>query len=541
MSKRNGVLDIGFQNARLSPEERIFKSRLGYDVDLFDEAGEFNAVVKLADDTSQVAFLHFNEFKALDHEIKEHLKSYFLYLLPRYLPATLFNYHLVILFFVTKLNEGLSPDMAIEMTLMENPASNVTLMKSLVRFLILNEYEGISFEKAEEVLSLEGYTFNKNGYLSLFTLNEDLGPFTREELRVFNAAIQNETIHIADRLILALCIKFGLRPIQISLLKESDFVDDLELGICYLNIPRVKQKTRGRREEFSKRAIDDELAGLIKRVISSNKISYGALQLDSPPLFFSKVMLRTTGKFGRSIFSKASETTPLGDGYYRVSHKELFASVDKESNAHHLAPQLINKRLQSLVQFLPLSPRTGKPFHITPYRFRYTVGTNAVVEGMTEEEVADLLDHSSTLCVKHYFRYTREMWELLENATVKRSEQQHFTAAWNREDDLGGNIYGAEVIEVHAFTAIGKCQKEAACYLEPAVACYSCNNFCPNKDKFSHSNALTSLRERKYDIAKRVTASISKQLDEAIAGCEAAIAYSEGVEIVNIHQGGSGE
>ena len=79
MSKSNGVLDIGFQNARLSPEERIFKSRLGYDVDLFDEAGEFNAVVKLADDTSQITFLHFNGFESLDNELKGHLKSYFLY------------------------------------------------------------------------------------------------------------------------------------------------------------------------------------------------------------------------------------------------------------------------------------------------------------------------------------------------------------------------------------------------------------------------------------------------------------------------------
>jgi len=70
------------------------------------------------------------------------------------------------------------------------------------------------------------------------------------------------------------------------------------------------------------------------------------------------------------------------------------------------------------------------------------------------------------------------MWELLENATAKRTEQQHFTAAWNREEDLSGNIYGKEIIELHAFTAIGKCQKEAACYLEPAVACYSCDKFC---------------------------------------------------------------
>ena len=92
---------------------------------------------------------------------------------------------------------------------------------------------------------------------------------------------------------------------------------------------------------------------------------------------------------------------------------------------------------------------------------------------------------------------------------------------------------------MHAFTAIGKCQKEAACYLEPAVACYSCDKFCPNKETNSHKSALTSLRDRKEIVASNSTDSISKQLDEAIAGCKAAIAYSEGGEVVNIYKGGS--
>jgi integrase len=538
MIKGNNVADIGFQKPRLSPEERIFKSRLGYDVELFDEMGEFNAAVKMADDTSQVTTLYFSEFESIASDLKEHLKSYFIYLLPRYLPGSILLYNNAIRFFVSTLNEGLSPDMAIEKTLIEDPGRNVSVMKSLVQFLILNEYEGVSFEKAEEVLRLEGYTANKNNYLSLFTLDEELGPFTREELRVLNAALKNEEIHVADRLILALCIKFGLRPIQMSLLKESDFVEDEELGLFYLNVPRVKQNNRYRRTEFTKRFVDDELASLIKRVISSNKVSYEELQLDSPPLFYRKIQGRTEDG---SLFEKVSEEARLKKGFYRLTNDEHFAEPDKKAYAHHLSPRLFFHRLRNLVRYLPLSPRTGKPFHLTPYRFRYTVGTNAVVEGMTEEEVADLLDHSSTLCVKHYFRYTREMWELLENATVKRTEQQHFTAAWNREDDLSCNIYGLEVIELHAFTAIGKCQKEVACYLEPAVACYTCNKFCPNKEKASHGNALTSLKERKAAITDSAPASLSKQLDEAIAGCQAAIAYSEGAEVVIIHQGVSDE
>ncbi|HCH4287100.1 TPA: site-specific integrase, partial [Vibrio parahaemolyticus] len=115
--------------------------------------------------------------------------------------------------------------------------------------------EGISLDKAEEILNLKGYSNNKNSYLTLFTLDEDLGPFTREELRVLNSKLQVESLEVVDRLVLALCLEFGLRPIQIALIKESDFVEDLQLGICYLNIPRVKNNTKYRRLEFTKRIV----------------------------------------------------------------------------------------------------------------------------------------------------------------------------------------------------------------------------------------------------------------------------------------------
>jgi integrase len=515
----------------LSIEDRVIKSRLGYEVELFDENGEFKSIVKLADDTSRVYRLYFDEFKTLDGELKDHLKRFYLYLIPRYLPSTLSNYTPAICFFVSAINRGLSPDMAIELTLQDEPHRNVTVMKSLVQFLVLNEFDGISFEKTEEVLRLEGYSLNKNRYLSLFTLDEELGPFTREELRVLNTALENEELHVADRLILALCIRFGLRPIQISLLKEADFVEDADFGFCYLNIPRVKQRSQNRRSEFTKRAVDDELRVLIKEVISINNASFDKFNLDDAPLFYRRH--RGGDSRVRAIEVNGTKNLKL----YEIENEDFFAESNKRDYAHHISPLLVFHRLKNLVGLIPLSPRTGKPFHLTPYRFRYTVGTNAVIEGMTEEEVADLLDHSSTLCVKHYFRYTREMWEMLENATSNRTEQKHFTAAWNREDDLVGNMYGIEVIELHAFTAIGKCQKEKACYLEPAVACYSCNKFCPNKEKSSHSNALTSLKERKAEISERAPASLSKQLDEAIAGCQAALAYSEGIEVVSIHQG----
>jgi hypothetical protein len=426
--------------------------------------------------------------------------------------------HILIQGLIEQTNNGVSVDNAIENMARTNPNYSVNTAKKLIRYLILNEYQGLSLEKAEEILNLGGYTTGKNSYLTLFSLDEEMGPFTREELRVLSAALNYKEIHIADRLILALCIKFGLRPIQISLLKKRDFVEDVVTGVRYLNIPKVKQSTKFRRDQFTKRAVDDELADILREAISTNDDVYSKLDVSDQPLIYRKL-------------SGPAHTV------YNLKHRELWGYSVKASFAHHLRPCSVGHRISLLAEHLPLSPRTGKPFNLFPYRFRYTVGTNAVIEGMCEEEVAELLDHSSILCVKHYFRYIKEMWEILEDATIKRTEQNHFTAAWSRQDDLLGNIYGKEVIEIHSFTAIGKCQKEAACFLEPAVACYICDKFCPNKDSHAHENALISLKDRKEVVATRSTISLSKQLDEAIAGCRAAIAYSSGVYVVNIHQG----
>ncbi|EVT76513.1 phage integrase family protein [Vibrio parahaemolyticus V14/01] len=436
--------------------------------------------------------------------------------------------------FSREINCGSTINKVIDKLSSEKYIRLIPVLKSLIGFFILSEYEGISLDKAEEILNLKGYSNNKNSYLTLFTLDEDLGPFTREELRVLNSKLQVESLEVVDRLVLALCLEFGLRPIQIALIKESDFVEDLQLGICYLNIPRVKNNTKYRRLEFTKRIVSLELANLIKKVIENNKDKYGYLAVDSPPLIYKKINRNSTGVRCDNLLKKSRN-------FPRIERERFFRDINKPDLAFHVAPQTITKRLNAFSAHLPLSPRTGKKFHLNAYRFRYTIGTNAVIEGMTEEEVADLLDHRSTLCVKHYFRYTREMWEMLENATIKRTEQKHFTAAWCREEDLEGNIYGSEVIETHAFTAIGKCYKKTACYLEPAVACYTCDRFCPNKDKVAHSNALVYLKERQSIVAASSPTSLPKQLSEVIAGCEAAIAYSDGIDVVNIHQGEDNE
>ena len=158
---------------------------------------------------------------------------------------------------------------------------------------------------------------------------------------------------------------------------------------------------------------------------------------------------------------------------------QLYSDVGWEDITHHAAPNGIDYRLDCIDKILPLSPRTGRQFKMNAYRFRYTLGTTAVTNGLSEIEVASLLDHSETGSVKHYFHYTHEMFEILEASTLDRIENKFFTAAWAKES-IKGNIYDIDVIEPNTAITIGKCQKGSPCALEPAVACYQCDKFCPN-------------------------------------------------------------
>ena len=356
-------------------------------------------------------------------------------------------------------------------------------------------------------------------------------------------ALDNPYIHIEDRVILALCMIFGLRPIQISLLKQSDFIERPDMGISYLNVPRVKQKQPIRRTQFTKRILRPEIADLIRDLIKTHQQVFVDIDIQDPPLIMRRYYLFDTDhpykKEPANYYSGSKNPNWVED----LAHKEnpyqwIYDDNNNSDAGHHIASGQIDYRLKCIVYHLPLSPRTGRPFNLTAYRFRYTVGTTAVLEGMTEVEVADLLDHSNVGSVKHYFRYSREMFEILEEATNKRVEQQYFVAAWIREGEQEGNIYGKEIIEARHFTAIGKCQKNSVCMLEPAVACYQCDKFCPSKDLNAHTSALANLEEKVTSLKKNATGSVSHQLDEAVAGCKAAIAYSEGKQ-VNLIGGGS--
>jgi len=525
-----------FEEASIPERYQTVVSRLGIKTRIAN-SNSYLGSINILDTDSQVIAIHPSHFMTGDEELDRVMRPFLAHLVGSYMPKTLYHYEKLIDVFTSTYRHTQDLNGAIEDTVLnahQKGTSSIAPLRNLIRWFIAYEVEGLNLDLCEEVLELT-YGGGQNSYLALYSLDAENGPFVREELRILQSAALNPDIHLEDRVVLKLCLEFGLRPIQIGLLKQSDFIVDDKLDLAYLRIPRVKQKHQYRRTEFTDRLVSSELREMLAQLIQVhyNLYSEANLNLSDAPL-----IMRRHSFFGADnknhpyIMSRSSDY-----GQKRITnthrHKEEFIAANLEDVTHHIASQQIDYRLDCIADLLPNSPRTGRPFQMNAYRFRYTLGTNAVTQGMTEIEVQNLLDHSSHGSVKHYFHYTHEMFEILEESTLDRIENKFFTAAWRKEEVIG-NIYGEEIIEPQFATSIGKCQKGSPCTLEPAVACYQCDKFCPNKNAEAHKSQLESLKGR-ADVAKKVSnREVAHQFDEAVAGCIAAIAYSEGQNVFSI-------
>ena len=534
--------EILFTDEALIPENyRLTTSRLGQSVELASDS-QFYSEITIFDSNSSITKLHPRYWMSGDEELDRVMRPFLKRMIERYMPRTLISFEKQISLFIDLFKDSDDLNESLNNAVLKSKSKgykDISPLRQLIRWFIAYEVDGLELDIALDILRLE-YGGNQNSYLALYGLDAESGPFLREELRILHQAALNPNIHLEDRVVLKLCLEFGLRPIQIALLKQSDFILDTQLKLAYLNIPRVKQKHQYRRVEFTNRLVSDELAQMIIQLIDVHELLYSQgdstidYSLNDAPL----IMRRHSYWHGDSTnnpYILANNSPDASKKLISNQHgyfKE-YAELGWQDITHHIPPQGIDYRLDSIAKRLPLSPRTGRPFQMNAYRFRYTLGTNAVIEGATEIEVASLLDHSSLGSVKHYFHYSQEMFEVLEAATLDRVENKFWTAAWSKHA-MEGNVYDVDIVEPETAITLGKCQKGSPCTLEPAVACYGCDKFCPTKDVEGHRKALNSLTKRAEKAAQSCTRAVAHQFDEAIAGCTAAIAYAEGEEVFSI-------
>jgi len=512
----------------LPRSERFMRNRLDYEVEIKDKTSNWLSPVILPDDNGSVLRLYTNNLFTEDDEINKIIDSFIIWCIRSYMPKTMYSVQKALEVFVSnfRLQKNITKalDDSFTQLALKSDSKPIAPLKRLIQFLISFEAPDFDIDTALELLSIE-IGGNPNEFHSLYTMDAELGPFTREELRLIDECILNESAPLDSRIIMSLCRDFGLRPIQISLLKQSDFQRHPKTNVAWLNVPRVKQRNQWRRSEFSKRIISNKTADMIKEMIEGNKWIVSIFEQRTPPLF--------QRHFDKSRVLSKNFKARMSDAYN--PYEDIFTDKKKDF-AFHLSTTAINWRLKRLHLYMPLSPRTGNIFQLNLYRFRYTVGTNAVLEGMTEPEVAMLLDHSHLGSVRHYFKNTREFWELIEKATSSRAEQKHFAVAFITKAPEEQNLYVKDVVEKVNFTSIGKCHKGSPCSYEIAVSCYSCQEFKPNNDIEAHQSAELYIKDQIEWLRNNSSdGHITRQYDEAMAGCAASISLAQGGDVVGIY------
>ena len=364
---------------------------------------------------------------------------------------------------------------------------NDNYLQGAFRFVISNSVEEAIWGFDESLLhELNEISRNRsNLHLSITMLDHENGPFVQHEIQAITEGLENENISVRERVIVRLLMQFGLRPIQLYLLREEDFVFDSIKGEYYLHIPRVKGKfARHRRKTFTTRGpLAPELAANIKELIGINQ------------------GIGTPEGCARALFITRHPRTELLSGPFHEYASHRATSFFK------YALKRIERRLNIISRY------TNERLHLTAYRFRYTLATTMVLNGYSQEDVAAALDHDSLESVSHYFRNTHEIAEYLDATISDSTEHQLATAKWAGfvdEDYPEGST-----IHLEDIAGLGKCLNPEPCPYHPAVSCYGCNLFKPFKTA-NHQAALINIKAIVKDNKESSSGPVKQQLDYAL-------------------------
>ena len=373
-------------------------------------------------------------------------------------------------------------------------------LRQFVKFGIANDYWGFNDELELKISEVAVKAIGCKERVSM--LDHEYGPFTRTEIAQITTAIQGESVKIEYRVLVSLAKKFGLRPIQLALLREDDVYYDKSKLAWYILIPRVKGRVaqlRRTKGNFTLRELPTELAEDIVQLVQEHS---------------TLIKTDTEGKLlPRPLFK--AET--LNQSYLSNNRLKPFAWHTTAAKISQFFIQKLPRLLN--IQSMHCKDDSGAPYllKMNAYRFRYTLGTRMVLEGKTPEEVALALDHSSTASVRHYFRYNQDLIDFIDDTFEGSTSLKNSALRWQGyfidEDD---NIEGS-LIKISDVLSLGKCLKKTLCEYHPTVSCYGCSKFRPFKD-VDHSKQLQVIKKEVEFVRSNSTGAVLHQLSEAYEG-----------------------
>ena len=172
-----------------------------------------------------------------------------------------------------------------------------------------------------------------------------------------------------------------------------------------------------------------------------------------------------------------------------------------------------------------VSARTGRRLHITPQRFRYTLGSRAAREGYGVMVIAELLDHSDVQNASVYTRDHPNARKWLDKAVGRQlAPLAHAFAGTVVDTELDARHGHDPTMRVGTRDQkVGTCGSRGWCGAQ-ATACYTCMHFQPWVDA-PHDDVLAWMLERRQQtIDAGASEAVATAFDPSIQAAEAVIA-----------------
>lgn len=355
------------------------------------------------------------------------------------------------------------------------------------------------------------------GDLMVAMRDPDGGPYNPVEVSLLTAAMNaSERVSVRQKALFLVCRDWGLRPIQLALLRNEDFGRD-ELG-PFIMVPGVKgiKRSRLRRDpsNMTRRYILEDTARAIENQIQDtrNQASEVISRLSrlaqdrgiateaAMPMFPSRA--RTEDRLLRYCQSGL-----IFDYALHSDSGQISRDIRRMTEALNVPCQKNGRRLSE-----------GAPMLVTAYRLRRTKGTSLAISGATLDEIAAALDHASASSVEYYLRYNSELHDYVNAIAAASPEQLEAVARWS------GRMEEDDALEVGDSTVagLGRCKRKSACPYHPTVTCYACHTFRPRMDA-DHDLALREIEEQQRLLTRSASGAVRTQLSVEIEGARSLI------------------
>lgn len=328
----------------------------------------------------------------------------------------------------------------------------------------------------------------------ILNLDPVMGPFSDIEFEAIGHVaankFANDVLSLEEYALLLITKATGRRPEQIATLKVKDFVISnkyTKTPIFCLNIPRLKIRNAPFRTQLATFGLINStgqiLTEYIKWYIQETESLLGTTltpeQKNEMPLFANKNCIR-----------------------YLMTNPQEEWTKGLSSERVHMKSKYFSNWIKKIVESLGIiSERTGKPVHITGYRFRYTLGTRAAREGSGKLTIAKLLDHTTLSSVEHYVKNIPEF--ALEVSRVMNDSLINYASAFaghlTKNEETANQIHPgcARIPFQEKDCDVGSCGAEAYCTDYAPIACYTCPKFQPWSDAPHHFVLEWLLEERR--------------------------------------------